>query len=351
MNYVYNVSGVIIMRKKVVVTGGSGYIGSVLCPKLVESGYDVRVLDRFFFGDTIPDSKHIEKIKIDSRQVSKGHLTGAYAVLDLAALSNDPTGELNREKTLEINYFARKRLQKFSLEAGIERYILASSCSVYGFQNGILNEESKTDPLTTYAEANLLAEKSALELFNNGASMSVTLFRQATMYGLSPRMRFDIAINGMTLGVWEGGKIPILRDGTQWRPFIHVQDTVKAFILALNANQKLINGEIFNIGSNDQNYQIMQLGELISEGVGKKFEFTWYGNIDHRSYQVNFDKVKSILNFLPDWDPIIGAKEIFYALESRTVKPSLVTRTLDWYKELIEWEERIKYLAPDGHIL
>lgn len=339
------------MRKKIVVTGGSGYIGSVLCQKLVESGYDVRVLDRFFFGNTIPDSPHIEKIKIDSRQISQAHLTDVYAVLDLAALSNDPAGELDPVKTLDINYRARRRLQELAADAGVERYVLASSCSIYGFQDGILDENSPTNPLTTYAEANLRAEESALQLHAQGTNMAVTLFRQATMYGLSPRMRFDIAINGMTLGMWQNGTIPMLRDGTQWRPFIHIRDTSKAFILALDAKRELVAGERFNVGSNEQNYQIMQLGELVAQGIGKKFDFTWYGDPDHRSYQVNFDKVKDVLGFTPDWTPLEGAKEIADALESGAVKADIYTKTLAWYTELIEWEKRMKELAPDGNIL
>lgn len=339
------------MRKRVIVTGGSGYIGSVLCQKLVDSGFDVNVLDRFFFGNTIPDSPHITKIKIDSRKISQSHLEGAFAVLDLAALSNDPAGELDPVKTLDINYRARRRLQELASDAGVNRYILASSCSIYGFQNGILDENSSVNPLTTYAEANLRAEESALELHHKGTDMAVTLFRQATMYGLSPRMRFDIAINGMTLGMWQNGTIPMLRDGTQWRPFIHIRDTSKAFILALQANKELVAGQRFNVGSNEQNYQIMHLGELVAQGIGKKFDFTWYGDPDHRSYQVNFDKVKSVLGFTPDWTPLEGAKEIADALESGSVKPDIYTKTLAWYTELIEWEKRMRDLAPDGNIL
>jgi len=339
------------VRKLVVVTGGSGYIGSVLCPLLVEAGYRARVLDRFFFGNTIPDSVHIEKIKIDSRQIMQSHLQGAYAVLDLAALSNDPAGELDPVKTLDINYRARRRLQELASDIGVERYILASSCSIYGFQDGILDENSTTNPLTTYAEANLRAEESALQIHEQGAAMAVTMFRQATMYGLSPRMRFDIAINGMTLGMWQNGTIPMLRDGTQWRPFIHVRDTSKAFILALEAKRELVAGERFNVGSNEQNYQIMQLGELVAQGIGKKFDFTWYGDPDHRSYQVNFAKIKAILGFIPDWTPLEGAKEIADALESGAVKADIYTKTLAWYTELIEWEKRMKDLAPDGNIL
>ena len=190
-----------------------------------------------------------------------------------------------------------------------------------------------------------------MQLHANGTDLAVTLFRQATMYGLSTRMRFDIAVNGMTLGMWQNGTIPMLRDGTQWRPFIHIRDTSKAFILALGAKRELVAGERFNVGCKEQNYQIMQLGELVAEGIGKKFDFTWYGDPDHRSYQVNFDKVKDVLGFNPDWTPLEGAKEIADALESGAVKPDIYTKTLAWYTELIEWEKRMKDLAPDGNIL
>jgi nucleoside-diphosphate-sugar epimerase len=337
--------------KRIIVTGGSGYIGSILSGLLVDAGYEVRVLDRFFFGDTIPDNSKIEKIRIDSRSLSIDLLQGAYAVLDLAAISNDPAGELDPVKTLDINYRARRRLQELASDAKVERYILASSCSVYGFQEGVLDETSPTNPLTTYAEANIRADESALELLNKGTDMSVTLFRQATMYGLSPRMRFDLAINGMTLGLWEKGTIPMLRDGKQWRPMIHIRDTSKAFIAALGADKDKINGERFNVGSNEQNYQIMQCGELVAKGLGKPFEFTWYGEPDHRSYRVNFDKIKNVLGFTPDWTADKGAAEIAEALESGAVKANEVTKTVSWYASLLEWEKRIKDIAPDGYIL
>jgi nucleoside-diphosphate-sugar epimerase len=335
----------------VVVTGGSGYIGSVLTGLLLQAGYQVRVLDRFFFGDTIPNNPNLEKVKIDSRALSSNLLEGAYAVLDLAAISNDPAGELDPVKTLDINYRARRRLQELASDAKVEKYILASSCSVYGFQEGVLDENSPTNPLTTYAEANIRAEESALELLEKGTDMSVTLFRQATMYGLSPRMRFDLAINGMTLGLWEKGTIPMLRDGNQWRPMIHIRDTSKAFIAALGADKDKINGERFNVGSNEQNYQIMQCGELVAKGLGKPFEFTWYGEPDHRSYRVNFDKIKNVLGFTPDWTADKGAAEIAEALESGAVKANEVTKTVSWYASLLEWEKRIKDIAPDGYIL
>ena len=339
------------MRKLVVVTGGSGYIGSALTPMLIEASYRVRVIDRFFFGDTLPDSEYIEKVKLDSRNISLSHLEGAYAVLDLAALSNDPAGELDPVKTLDINYRARRRLQELASDAKVERYVLASSCSVYGFQDGILDENAQTNPLTTYAEANVKSENAALDLLNRGTDMCITLFRQATMYGLSPRMRFDLAINGMTLGLWEKGSIPLLRDGSQWRPMIHIRDTSKAFIAALGADKSKINGERFNVGSNEQNYQILQCGELVAKGIGKEFKYEWYGDPDHRSYRVNFDKVKNVLGFTPDWTPEKAAAEIGQALESGAVEPDVKTKTLAWYSELIEWQRRLSEIAPDGYII
>lgn len=337
--------------KTVVVTGGAGYIGAVLCPLLVDAGYQVRVLDRFFWGDTLPDSPRIEKIKVDSRQISPQLLDGVYAVLDLAAISNDPAGELDPVKTLDINYRARRRLQEIAADQGVDRYVLASSCSIYGFQDEVVDENSPTNPLTTYAEANLRAEQSALELHRKGDPMAVVLFRQATMYGLSRRMRFDIAVNGMTLGMWQDGSIPLLRDGTQWRPMIHIRDTAKAFILALAADKSTVAGECFNVGSNEQNYQILQLGELVAAGIGTEFNHTWYGAPDHRSYRVSFDKIRDVLGFTPDWTPDRGAAEIAAALDAGTVTPDIQTKTLAWYSELIDWAARIRDIAPDGTIL
>jgi nucleoside-diphosphate-sugar epimerase len=164
-------------------------------------------------------------------------------------------------------------------------------------------------------------------------------------------MRFDLAINGMTLGLWEKGTIPMLRDGNQWRPMIHIRDTSKAFIAALAADKDKINGERFNVGSNEQNYQIMQCGELVANGLRKPFEFTWYGEPDHRSYRVNFDKIKNVLGFTPDWTADKGAAEIAEALESGAEKANEITKTVSWYASLLEWEKRIKDIAPDGYIL
>lgn len=340
------------MKKKLIlVTGGAGYIGSVLVRKLLEEGFAVRVYDRFFFGNTLPEDPDLELLRGDVRTSPSELVDGVFGILDLAAISNDPAGELDPEKTFDINYRARRRLQEFASEHGVEKYVLASSCSIYGFQSGILNEESSTNPLTTYAVANLRAENSALELLTRGTDLSVTILRQATVYGLSPRMRFDLAINGMTLGMWQHNQIPLMRDGNQWRPMVHIRDTSNAFIGVLKAEKSQVNGQIFNVGSNNQNYQLMQLGKLVAKGLNKEFKFEWYGQPDHRSYQVDFSKIASVLNFKTEWDVEKAAAEIASALEAGTVVPDEKTKTLNWYQTLQSWQNQLKEIAPDGVIL
>src|SRR4030042_1231443 len=190
---------------RVLVTGGAGYIGSVLSKILVEKGHDVSCLDRFFFGKEAIEnvSDKINLIKDDIRWFNSDILKGVDAVLDLASLSNDPSGELDPQKTLEINYKGRVRVATLSKKYKVGKYVLASTCSVYGFQEGTLNEDSKLNPLTTYAKANMMAEKEVLPLADN--SFTVTVLRQATVYGFSHRMRFDLAINGMALGFFQNG--------------------------------------------------------------------------------------------------------------------------------------------------
>ena len=337
---------------RVLVTGGAGYIGSVLVRMLLERGYDVTVLDRFFFGkDSLKDiADQIKIVKGDIRWVDESILDGVDVVMDLAALSNDPSGELNPDWTMEINYQGRVRIATLSKKKGVERYILASSCSIYGFQEGILDENSGVNPLTTYAKANHLAEQNVLPLADK--SFIVTALRQATVYGFSYRMRFDLAINGMTLGFFKNGKIPIMRDGTQWRPFVHVKDTSKAFIMTMEADKELVNGQIFNVGSNDQNYQIFQLAKLIAESIGIPFKYEWYGSPDHRSYRVNFDKIHKTLEFTPDYTPREGAREIYSALKDGTLDPNdMRTITVKWYKHLLHMHDFLKEIELNGRLL
>ena len=309
----------------VLVTGGGGYIGSVLIPMLLEGGYKVKCLDRFFFGEeTLADvagDPNLEIIKDDIRWFDPKILQDVDAVMDLAALSNDPSGELDPSKTIEINYKGRVRVANLAKKYGVSKYILASSCSVYGFQDEIVNEKSQTNPLTTYAKANLSAENEVLPLADD--SFCVTVLRQATVYGLSPRMRFDLAINGMVLGFYKNRKIPIMRDGTQWRPFVHVKDTSRAFIMVLDSDPSTVNKEIFNVGSNDQNLQILPLAKLIAEAIDLPFEFEWYGSPDKRSYRVDFTKIERVLGFKLKYTPRKGAREVYDALVEGKITDSM----------------------------
>jgi len=338
---------------KVLVTGGGGYIGSILIPMLLERGYKVKCLDRFFFGEgTLADvagDPNLEIIKDDIRWFDPKILQDVDAVMDLAALSNDPSGELDPSKTMEINYKGRARVANLAKKYGVSKYILASSCSVYGFQDEIVNERSQTNPLTTYAKANLSAEKEILPLADD--NFCVTVLRQATVYGLSPRMRFDLAINGMVLGFYKNKKIPIMRDGTQWRPFVHVKDTSRAFITVLESDPSTVNKEIFNVGSNEQNIQILPLAKLIAEAIDLSFEFEWYGSPDKRSYRVDFTKIEKVLGFEPKYTPRDGAREVYDALVEGRITDSIKTRTVEWYKYLLEAHRIIKEVEMRGVIL
>jgi len=271
-------------------------------------------------------------------------------VADLAALSNDPAGELDPAKTFDINYLGRVRVAKLSKEYGVKRYILASSCSVYGFREDmILDENSPTSPLTTYAKSNLLAEQDVLML--SDSSFSVTVLRQATVYGLSPRMRFDLAINGMVLGLFKNKEIPVMRNGDQWRPFVHVEDASKAFMTVMEAQEEKVNGETFNVGSNEQNYQIHPLAEMIGEALPIPLKIEWYGSPDKRSYKVSFDKINKVLRFKPDYTPKEGALEVYEALESGRVTDSIKTKTVEWYKHLLNIHSTVKDVILKDTIL
>lgn len=320
----------------VMVTGAGGYIGSILTELLLVRGYRVIALDRFFFGPTLDHLRQprLKIIKGDIRWIGAEVFRGVDAVCDLAALSNDPSGELDPATTMAINADGRGRIARLARSMGTRRYVLASSCSVYGFQETCVDETSSTNPLTTYARANLRAENLNLELCSE--TFSVTALRQATVYGLSPRMRFDLVLNAMTLSLLERGTVSVQRDGSQWRPLIHVRDTARAFVDVLEADAELVNGQVFNVGSDQQNIRMFDLAQRIAVALDLPFAFTWYGREDHRSYRVSFRKIRSVLGYIPDRSPEDGTQEIARAFREGRTSPGPMTRTVEWYQRLFE---------------
>jgi nucleoside-diphosphate-sugar epimerase len=322
--------------KTILITGAAGYIGSVLTNHVLDEGYDVIAVDRLFFGrDKLPqDNNHLKVIEGDIRFIEPSIFKGVDAVIDLAALSNDPAGELDPIKTYSINHLGRTRVAALAKAAGVSCYILPSSCSIYGFQDGLVDETSPVNPLTTYAKANYNVENDVLAMADD--DFTVTVIRQATVYGASPRMRFDLAINGMVKGFLKNGKIPILKDGNQWRPFVHVRDTSRAMCLLLKADKKSIQKQLFNIGSNEQNYQIFDLAKRVAQSMDMEFKYEWYGDPDHRSYQVSFNKVKNVLGYSPEFNAEKGAREVMNGIRTGKLNPDdPTTITVQWYKKLL----------------
>ena len=250
---------------------------------------------------------------------------------------------------MEINFGGRARVAKLSKQQGVKRYILASSCSIYGFRNEKLNEKSSINPLTTYARANRKAEIAAKKLGDE--KFTVTMLRFATVFGLSPRMRFDLAVNGMVLGFLKNKQIPIMRNGKQWRPFIHVKDVAEAYLTVMQASKDKVNNEIFNVGSDNQNYQILPLAKEIARAIKVPFKKEWYGDPDSRSYQISFKKIADVLGYNTKFSVSYGAKETYAALKNGKTTDSIQTKTLEWYKYLLDAKKITDNIAINGTVL
>jgi nucleoside-diphosphate-sugar epimerase len=298
---------------KVLVTGSRGYIGSILAPTIRDAGHDVVGLDTDFyagcdFGDA-PDE--VETLIADVRDVTPDDLVGYDAVLHFAALSNDPIGSLNEEWTYDINLHGSVRLARAAKQAGVGRFVFASSCSMYGASgtDELLDEEAPLKPLTAYAESKVRAEAEILELAS--VEFAVVSMRNATVYGVSPRLRLDIVLNNLAGSAVTAGKIRLLSDGSSWRPMIHVRDLSRAAAALLEAPAAEIGGRAFNIGSEAQNYLVRDLAGVLADATGCDIEFAGGASADPRSYRVAFGKFAGLLpGFEFEWDARRGAEEL-----------------------------------------
>ncbi len=338
---------------RVMVTGAGGYIGSCLSEVLLDAGHQVLAVDRWFFGEErVADLKlrpGYEALSADIRDLTPDHFHQVDAVCDLAALSNDPSGDLNPDWTRSINHHGRAHVARCARQAGVSRYVLASSCSVYGAaENNILDETSAPNPVTVYAAANLSAEKDVLALGGDG--FTVTALRQATVFGLSRRMRFDLVINIMTLNAVEKGCIFVTGGGRQWRPIVHVRDTAKAFLAVLSASPDKVSGEIFNVGAT--NMQVVSIAYSVREQIPFPIGLQVVpDDPDKRDYNVSFEKIRRVLGWEPHCTPADGVREIYEALQSGKVSAEPWTQTVGWYKRLIEANRLMARLLVDGHLL
>ena len=299
----------------ILVTGTDGYIGSVLGPHLIKKGYNVTGLDTGFYragwlynnGETIYPS-YIHK---DLRNISQDDVEGFDAVVHLAELSNDPLGKLNPEITFKINHEGSLRLAKLCKKVGISRFVYASSCSVYGEgDDSYKTEESEVNPQTAYAECKTLVERDVMQIADE--SFSPTFMRNATAYGPSPRMRFDIVLNNLSGLAWTKGVIEMISDGMPWRPLVHVKDISKAIGCALAAPRETIHNQVFNVGDTEENFRVREIAEIVGEAFpGCKTTFGSSGG-DNRSYRVSFDKINSELpDFSCDYTAADGARQLY----------------------------------------
>jgi nucleoside-diphosphate-sugar epimerase len=319
------------------VTGGAGYIGSVLIGELLNKDYEVICLDKLIFGDKgIKKYLNRDNFKLvieDTRNFKPELLYNVDIVIDLAAISQpDPSGILSKDLFYKINYEGSIRVANLGKKCGVKKYVFASTCSVYGFQNGLISEESNLNPLEEYARTKIMVEKELKSLCSR--EFCTIILRLATVYGLSDKMRFDLVVNGMTLSLYKSGVIKVMRPGTQVRPVVHIRDVVRAIIMVIEAEEEKVCGEIFNVGSNEQNYQIYELAKIIGNSIGKSFNIEWYGEPDTRSYRVDFAKIKKILGFNTLYTPKEGAREIYKALESGQIIDTPETNVIYWWKLL-----------------
>jgi nucleoside-diphosphate-sugar epimerase len=308
---------------KILLSGSRGYIGTVMAPFLLGAGHEVVGLDtdlyrRSTFGTWV---EPIETLRRDIRDVQAADLRGFDAVVHLAALSNDPLGDLNPQLTYDINHLASVRLAALAKEAGVRRFAFASSCSNYGAAGDApVNEDSELNPVTPYGESKVRVERDVVKLADD--DFSPVFLRCATAYGASPRLRFDIVLNNLVAWAFTSGKLFLKSDGSPWRPIVHIEDISRAFLAVLTAPRERVHAQAFNIGRNSQNYRIREIAEIVKETVpGCEIAFAADAGPDKRNYRADFSKVARLLpEFQPVWDARKGAKQLYQAYQAIGLK-------------------------------
>ncbi len=309
-------------ERTVLVIGGGGYIGSALLPKLLEKGYRVRLLDLLIFGDDpirgILNHPRLEIRRGDFRHVEQvaEALQGVDSVVHLGAIVGDPACNLDEELTIEVNLTATRMIAELAKASNVERLIFASTCSVYGATEEMLDERSIVKPISLYGHTKLASERVLLSMAND--KFQPTILRFATIYGLSGRTRFDLVVNLLTAKAKLEGKITVF-GGDQWRPFVHVDDAALAVATVLEAPAENVGSQIFNVGSSDQNYTIEQIGEMVHESVFSAELITNSADGDKRNYRVNFSKIRNQLGFTPRWTVRQGIQQVLDAIANGEV--------------------------------
>lgn len=303
---------------KVLVTGTEGYLGCLLAPELIRDGHDVLGVDTGFYKagwlyngvDTTPRT-----LVRDIRHLSVDDLAGVDAIVHMAELSNDPLGALSPSITYDINHAGSVRLAQLAKQAGVTRFVYMSSCSVYGVADGEVDEGSPVNPQTAYAECKTMVERDLLAMADD--SFSPTFLRNATAFGASPRMRFDIVLNNLAGLAWTTSKIAMVSDGTPWRPLVHGLDIAQAIRRVLDAPRDLVHAEIYNVGSSEQNYQVREVAQIVGDIFpGCEVSFGANGG-DNRSYRVSFEKINNKLpNFACAWNAEKGAQQLYDVFRS-----------------------------------
>lgn len=333
---------------RILVTGTEGYIGAVVPSALAARGHEVVGVDSglhragFLFRDGAETTP--KTLLKDIRLLDEHDVGGFDAIVHMAELSNDPVGQLNQEITYEINHRGSIHLAQIAKRVGIPRFVYTSSCSVYGIaEQDVVDEQSPTNPQTAYAVCKTLVERDVGAMADD--SFSPTFLRNATAYGASPRMRFDIVLNNLSGLAWTEGAIRMTSDGTPWRPFVHIRDIARSIVCTLEAPRDLVHGEIFNVGSSDANYRVREIAEIVSaEFPGCQLTMAEGGGADTRSYRVSFDKIAALPGFSCDWDAQKGAHELHQVFE----RIDMTTADFTWrgFTRL----EQIQYLLRTGQI-